>query len=178
MKKTAAALDPSSFSTVPIYDVEGERDIKGNVLDFSKFQGKVLYIVNVASYCGYTAENYELFRNLKKYRSQGLEIIIAPCNQFGSQEPGSAKAIYDFAETQEFEGLILEKGDVNGENTRPLFKYLKVCCVILCRGLFVSIFKTLLSCTESIFRSTPARSISTGTSMAPSWFQEMVSSDE
>jgi len=58
-------------------------------------------------------------------RSQGLEIVVAPCNQFGQQEPGSPEEITTFANSQEFEGLILAKGDVNGDGTRPLFKYLK-----------------------------------------------------
>jgi glutathione peroxidase len=108
-----------------IYDIDNELDINGQVINFNQFRGKVLYIVNVASKCGYTAENYEMFKKLQKYRSQGLEIILAPCNQFGSQEPGDSGTISNFIRDQEFEGTVLSKADVNGDNTRPLFSYLK-----------------------------------------------------
>lgn len=108
-----------------IYQIE-ETDIEGQPLRFSEFQGKVLYIVNVASYCGYTDEGYALLRSLAQYREQGLETIIAPCNQFGFQEPGDATAIREFAvEKHSFDGVILSKKDVNGPGTRPLFSFLK-----------------------------------------------------
>jgi len=110
---------PSSF-----YDII-EKDINGNDLSFEKFRGKVVYAVNVASHCGYTAENYDLFKSLKKYRDSGLEIVLFPCNQFGGQEPGDSKAITKFAKAQGFEGVILSKADVNGPSTRIAFRYLK-----------------------------------------------------
>lgn len=110
---------PASF-----YDIV-EKDASGTDLHFSSFKGKVVYIVNTASYCGYTKENFDTFRKLAKYRKDGLEIVIAPCNQFGYQEPGDATAIGDFARKENFEGIILAKADVNGASTRPLFQYLK-----------------------------------------------------
>lgn len=110
---------PNSF-----YEIV-ERDIHGNELDFKRFKGKVVYVINVASYCGYTAENYAQFRMLQKYYTDGLEIVLAPCNSFGNQEPGTPMEIYNFAENEGFSGLILEKGDVNGDKSRLLFRYLK-----------------------------------------------------
>ena len=74
---------PESF-----YDIT-ETDLNGNQIDFAQFKGKVVYVVNVASQCGYTQSNYALFRKLKTYMQSGLEIVIAPCNAFGAQEPGS-----------------------------------------------------------------------------------------
>jgi glutathione peroxidase-family protein len=106
------------------YDIV-EKDANGNEVKFDQFRGKVVYIVNVASYCGYTAENYQLFRALSKYRKLGLEIVIAPCNQFGFQEPGDGVAVTEFAHKQKFEGIILSKADVNGEKTRASFDFLK-----------------------------------------------------
>lgn len=111
---------PNSF-----YEIEGEKDINGNEINFERFRGHVVYVVNVASYCGYTAENYATFRKLVPYKERGLEIVIAPCNQFGFQEPGDATAITAFAGKQEFDGVILSKADVNGDKTRPLFTFLK-----------------------------------------------------
>lgn len=106
------------------YDIV-EKDIYGQDVHFEKFRGKVVLIVNVATYCTYTAENYAMFRAMKQYIPWGLEIVIAPCNQFGGQEPGTAAEILDFAEQQQFEGVILTRGDVNGPSTRPAYQFLK-----------------------------------------------------
>ena len=106
------------------YDIV-EKDIDGKNVSFSQFKGKIVYIVNVASFCGYTESNYKILRDLKRYREYGLELVIFPCNQFGEQEPGSKIAINYFASTQGFEGIIMKKDDVNGAKERPTFKYLK-----------------------------------------------------
>ena len=55
----------------------------------------------------------------------GLEIVLAPCNAFGGQEPGDADAIHGFARSKGFRGIIMKKGEVNGPDTRPSFKFLK-----------------------------------------------------
>lgn len=102
-----------------------EKDIHGNDLDFDRFRGKVVYLVNVASYCGYTESNYNQIRDLQKYYDQGLEIVLSPCNSFGQQEPGSNVEIYRFADHKGFNGLLLSKADVNGETTRDVFRFLK-----------------------------------------------------
>lgn len=96
------------------------------MVDFSKFQGKVVYIVNVASYCGYTESNYQLINQLTaKYASKGLEVVLFPCNQFGSQEPGTGPEVKSFAASKGFTGTVMSKGDVNGNSARPTFKFLK-----------------------------------------------------
>lgn len=121
-----AGMNVQESTTIrSFYDITGESDIHGNSIDFNQFRDKLVYVVNVASHCGYTQSNYEILRNLKPYKKHGLEIIIAPCNQFGAQEPGDTTAIKHFAQTQQYEGIILSKADVNGAGTRPLFKYLK-----------------------------------------------------
>ncbi|CAI0438556.1 unnamed protein product [Linum tenue] len=77
------------------------KDIDGNDVSLSKFKGKVLLIVNVASRCGLTSSNYsELSHIYEKYKAQGLEILAFPCNQFGGQEPGSNPEIKQFACTR------------------------------------------------------------------------------
>lgn len=114
----------AAYSARIIIEIE-ETDINGNPVYFENFQGKVIYVVNVASRCGYTQSNYELMRNLRQYIPMGLQLIIAPCNQFAGQEPGDKFAIANFADKQGFEGVILSKGNVNGAQTRPLFEYLK-----------------------------------------------------
>lgn len=66
---------PSSF-----YEIV-ERDANGNEVSFEKFRGKVVYGVNVASRCGYTASGYALLSKLSMLKEQGVEVAIFPCNQ-------------------------------------------------------------------------------------------------
>ncbi|KAK6129814.1 hypothetical protein DH2020_036448 [Rehmannia glutinosa] len=103
------------------------KDIDGNDVSLSKFKGRVLLIVNVASKCGLTSSNYsELSHLYEKYKTQGFEILAFPCNQFGGQEPGSNPEIKQFACTRfKAEFPIFDKVDVNGPNTAPVYQFLK-----------------------------------------------------
>ncbi|KAK5817494.1 Phospholipid hydroperoxide glutathione peroxidase 1, chloroplastic -like protein [Gossypium arboreum] len=103
------------------------KDIDGKDTPLSKFKGKVLLIVNVASRCGLTTSNYsELSHIYDKYKNQGFEILAFPCNQFGGQEPGSNPDIKKFACTRfKAEFPIFDKVDVNGPNTAPVYQFLK-----------------------------------------------------
>lgn len=103
------------------------KDIDGKDVGLSKFKGKVLLVVNVASKCGLTTSNYSELSNLyEKYKPQGLEILAFPCNQFGGQEPGSNSEIKQFACTKfKAEFPIFDKVDVNGPNTAPVYQFLK-----------------------------------------------------
>ncbi|CAN6721999.1 unnamed protein product [Malus baccata var. baccata] len=103
------------------------KDIDGKDVPLSKFKGKVLLIVNVASRCGLTSSNYsELSHLYEKYKPQGFEILAFPCNQFGGQEPGSNGEIKQFACTRfKAEFPIFDKVDVNGPSTAPVYQFLK-----------------------------------------------------
>lgn len=108
-----------------IYDFSAN-DITGNNIDFKDFQDKALLIVNTASKCGFTSQLAVLQELHAKYHQQGLVIIGFPCNQFGGQEP------YDNSEIGEFcqknygvDFLMMQKIDVNGNNTHPVFNFLK-----------------------------------------------------
>ncbi|KAK9130329.1 hypothetical protein Sjap_010816 [Stephania japonica] len=103
------------------------KDIDGKDVSLSKFKGKVLLVVNVASRCGLTSSNYtELSHIYKKYKPQGFEILAFPCNQFGGQEPGSNPEIKNFACTLfKAEFPIFDKVDVNGPFTAPVYQFLK-----------------------------------------------------
>ncbi|KAF8033019.1 hypothetical protein BT93_D1798 [Corymbia citriodora subsp. variegata] len=103
------------------------KDARGNDVNLSQYKGKVMLIVNVASQCGLTNSNYtELSKLYEKYRNQGLEIMAFPCNQFGSQEPGTNEQIQEFACTRfKAEYPVFAKVDVNGANADPLYKHLK-----------------------------------------------------
>ncbi|CAA6670260.1 unnamed protein product [Spirodela intermedia] len=103
------------------------KDIDGKDVSLSKFKGKVLLVVNVASRCGLTTSNYmELSHIYEKYKTQGFEILAFPCNQFGFQEPGSNQEIKQFACTRfKAEFPIFDKVDVNGPFTAPVYQFLK-----------------------------------------------------
>jgi len=101
------------------------KSLEGQDVDLSKYQGKVVMVVNVASECGLTGQYKPLQRLHDKYKDQGFVVLGFPCNQFGSQEPGSAEDIKAFC-TQNY-GVTFDmfaKIDVNGENAAPLYKTL------------------------------------------------------
>tara|TARA_Y100001980_G_C14531908_1_gene307974 strand:- start:743 stop:1345 length:603 start_codon:yes stop_codon:yes gene_type:complete len=84
---------PDSFYDLNITDINGEN------IHLSKFKGKKVMIVNVASRCGYTSQ-YKGLQELYKNHQEELEIIAIPCNDFGSQESGSNSDIRNFCETR------------------------------------------------------------------------------
>ena len=108
-----------------IYDFK-VKNIKNEEVKLSDYKGKVLLIVNTASKCGLTPQ-YEGLEDLyKKYKDQGLVVLAFPCNQFGSQEPGSNEEISSFCDLQfNITFPLFDKIDVNGEGTHPVYKYLK-----------------------------------------------------
>jgi len=101
------------------------KDIDGGEVDLSSYKGKVILIVNVASACGFTPQ-YEGLQDLfERYKDKGLEILAFPCNQFGSQEPGSNDQIKTFCEDKyNISFKLFDKVDVIGEHASPLFNYL------------------------------------------------------
>lgn len=108
-----------------IYDFKAKTS-KGKELDFSVFEGKVLLIVNTASKCGFTPQFEGLEELNKKYREEGLVVVGFPCNQFGSQDPGSNEEISGFCQLNYGVSFqIMEKVNVNGDDAAPIFKYLK-----------------------------------------------------
>lgn len=101
-------------------------DINGKKVELSEYKGKVLLIVNVASFCGYTKHYTGLQSLYQKHGSKGFEVLGVPCNQFGNQEPGTEKEIKEFCESNyNITFPLFSKIDVNGENANPLYVYLK-----------------------------------------------------
>eukprot|EP00587_Corethron_hystrix_P010145 CAMPEP_0113329542 /NCGR_PEP_ID=MMETSP0010_2-20120614/20966_1 /TAXON_ID=216773 ORGANISM="Corethron hystrix, Strain 308" /NCGR_SAMPLE_ID=MMETSP0010_2 /ASSEMBLY_ACC=CAM_ASM_000155 /LENGTH=231 /DNA_ID=CAMNT_0000191659 /DNA_START=68 /DNA_END=762 /DNA_ORIENTATION=+ /assembly_acc=CAM_ASM_000155 len=108
------------------YDLEAE-DIDYNTVDFDNFRGKVVLLVNVASFCGYTESHYAGL--IEVYSTFGgteeFEILAFPCNQFGHQEPEKCPVIKRFAESKGVKFRMMNKIDVNGPKTHTVYKYLK-----------------------------------------------------
>ena len=100
-------------------------NINGQPVNLSKYQGKVLLIVNTASECGYTYQYEGLQALHKKYSAQGLNLLGFPSNDFGQQEPGSNAEIQTFCKANygvEFD--MFSKVDVLGSSKVPLYDYL------------------------------------------------------
>lgn len=101
------------------------KDIDGKTVKLSDYNGKVLLIVNVASYCGFTKQYAGLEEIYKEYKDKGFEILAFPCNQFGNQEPGTNEEIKNFCSTKfDVTFRLFDKIDVNGKNKSPLYAIL------------------------------------------------------
>ncbi len=106
-----------------IYDFK-MKSISGELIDFSKFKGQNLLIVNLASECGYTPQYTDLQQLHEKY-GQNITILGFPANNFGGQEPGSNKEIATFCKKNygvTFQ--MFEKISVKGEDQDPLYGWL------------------------------------------------------
>lgn len=87
-----------------------------------QFRGKVLLVVNTASYCGYTHQYEGLEALYRRYKSRGLVVVGFPSNDFGEQEPGSNHEIAEFCRlTYGVEFPMFEKTSVTSLKTNPLY---------------------------------------------------------
>jgi len=97
-------------------------DLRGRTIDLCAFGGKVLLLVNTASFCGYTPQYRGLEALQERYGSAGLVVIGFPSNDFGAQEPGSNAQIQDFCEaTFGVRFPMFGKVTVRGPGKAPLF---------------------------------------------------------
>jgi glutathione peroxidase len=71
----------------------------GNPQSLCQYRGKVVLIVNTASYCGYTNQYDGLEALYRRYRERGLVVLGFPSNDYGAQEPASNKEIAEFCRT-------------------------------------------------------------------------------
>ena len=98
--------------------------IDGNTINFKKFKGKKLMIVNTASKCGNTPQYADLQKLYDEYKHK-LVIVGFPANNFGQQEPGSSTEIIEFCKKNYGVTFpMAEKVSVKGDDIHPLFKYL------------------------------------------------------
>lgn len=108
-----------------LYDIP-VTTLDGRETTMNDWAGHVLLIVNTASKCGLTEQYEGLQRIFDDYAMRGFFVIGMPCNQFGEQEPGTADEISDFCSVNYGVSFpLLAKADVNGENTHPLYAFLK-----------------------------------------------------
>jgi glutathione peroxidase len=107
-----------------IYDITCQR-ITGEDQSLSIYTNKVLLVVNTASKCGFTPQFQGLETLYTQYQAQGFEVLGFPCNQFGSQDPGTHEEILDFCHaTYGVSFSMFAKIEVNGPNAHPLYQHL------------------------------------------------------
>lgn len=112
-------------NSMNIYDFKVQT-IEGEEISLSKYKGKALLIVNVASECGLTYQYEGLEKLYQKYKKKGFMILAFPSNQFSNQEPGTNKEIKFFCKSKyDVHFDMFSKIEVNGEGADPLYKFLK-----------------------------------------------------
>ena len=93
--------------------------------DLCQYSGKVILVVNTASYCGFTPQYEGLEAMYAKYGQQGLVVLGFPSNDFGKQEPGNSKEIADFCfNTYGVKFPMFAKSVVTGDHANPLYQNL------------------------------------------------------
>ena len=99
-------------------------DLSGGSIDFSKFKGKKILVVNTASKCGYTPQYAALEKLYKKYQGK-LVIVGFPANNFGSQEPGTNGEIQEFClKNYGVSFPMAAKISVKGDDIAPIYLWL------------------------------------------------------
>ena len=100
--------------------------IDGREQPLTEYKGQVVLVVNTASQCGFTPQYGGLERLWDQYADDGFVVLGFPCNQFGSQEPGSEQQIGEFCRANYGVTFpMFAKVDVNGPDAHPLFQWLR-----------------------------------------------------
>jgi glutathione peroxidase len=123
--RATAGETKGKTKVAPIYTIK-MKSLDGKDVDFARYKGKVLLIVNVASECGYTPQYKGLQDLHKKYADKGLAVIGVPSNDFGAQEPGTEAQIAAFCKKNygvTFD-MFSKVGVAKGKSQSPLYKLL------------------------------------------------------
>jgi glutathione peroxidase len=127
---SASAQTPAAFSTSvacpTILQHQFTRLQDESPQNLCQYKGQLVLVVNTASYCGFTSQYAGLERLYAKYKSKGLVVLGFPSNDFGKQEPGSAKEIADFCfNTYGVKFPMFSKTVVSGAGKNALYTALE-----------------------------------------------------
>lgn len=115
---SSKAQTPKSIHSFKVESLDGK------TIDFSKFKGKKILIVNTASECGFTPQYEDLEKLYEMYKNK-LVVVGFPANNFGGQEPGSNQEIATFCKKNYGVTFpMAAKVSVKGNDTAPIFKFL------------------------------------------------------
>jgi glutathione peroxidase len=121
---TAQQKEKTSVDRKGLYDFT-MKTIDGKDRSLAEYKGKVLLVVNVASFCGYTPQYKDLEEVYEKYKEKGFIILGFPANNFGKQEPGTDEEIKTFCETNyKVTFDLFSKISVKGDDQHPLYQYI------------------------------------------------------
>ena len=105
------------------YTFAGRQD--GKPMPLCQYAGKVILVVNTASFCGFTSQYEGLEKLYAQLKDRGLVVLGFPSNDFGEQEPGSEKEIADFCRlTYGVEFPMVAKTTVKGKDANPFYQQL------------------------------------------------------
>lgn len=119
------ALPATAASCPSLLDHSFPRLQDGAPQSLCQYQGKVILVVNTASFCGFSGQYEGLEAVYDKYKNRGLVVIGFPSNDFGEQEPGSNKEIADFCRTTYgIKFPLMAKTDIAAPKTHAFYKQL------------------------------------------------------
>jgi glutathione peroxidase len=119
----ACAKTEAGVTAKSIYDFKVEA-LDGGTIDFAKYKGKKILVVNTASKCGFTPQYEGLEKLYEKYQDK-LVVVGFPANNFGGQEPGTNTEIKEFCKKNYGVTFpMAAKVSVKGDDTAPIFKWL------------------------------------------------------
>ncbi len=119
----ALSISPAAAAPDSAYSFAFEA-IEGGPLPFDTFKGRVVLVVNTASFCGYTPQYRALQALFDRLEPRGFTVLGVPSNDFGAQEPGSAQDIKAFCETEYgIDFPLTAKVTVRGPNAHPFYRW-------------------------------------------------------
>ena len=119
------ALPATAGNCPPLLNHTVSRLQDGALQSLCQYQGKVILVVNTASFCGFTGQYAGLEAVYDKYKPHGLVVIGFPSNDFGDQEPGSNQQIADFCRmTYGIKFPMMAKTDIAAPKTHPFYTQL------------------------------------------------------
>ena len=118
-----AAQPRQKRTSMTAYDFEFP-GIEGGKLPLSAWKGKPILVVNTASFCGFTPQYTELEKLWNQYKGRGVIVLGVPSNDFGQQEPGSAKEIKAFCESYDVSFPLADKQKVIGPEAHPFYRWI------------------------------------------------------
>jgi glutathione peroxidase len=130
MQKSLLSFTTGIILTAHLVSAASVYDYELNSINFERvrlrdFKGKVLMIVNVASYCGYTPQYADLQALYLRHKDQGFVILGVPSNDFGQGEPGAEPEIKQFCRRKyDVTFPMMSKVFITGNNRIPLYEYL------------------------------------------------------
>ncbi|MFZ4619924.1 MAG: glutathione peroxidase [Bacteroidota bacterium] len=124
MLTLVTAQESKKMTEAPFYGFT-MKTLEGKDRSLAEYKGKVVMVVNTASFCGYTPQYKDLETLYKQFKDKGFVIIGFPANNFGKQEPGTDKDIAVFCERNYGVSFpMFSKISVKGDDIHPLYKYL------------------------------------------------------